>query len=104
MPSTARSKNRRRKATGLGPTLVACLLVLLGSTLLLGRQTFPAQRANAALRGEMASLEAEIRAEEDTARRLTDQRAAFENGDVEVMREAYRRFRLVPNEELVVVR
>lgn len=106
MPSS-RTRSTRRKTSrrsDLGPTLIACLVVLLGSVLLLGRQTFPAQRANAVLRGEMAALEAEIRSEESVARRLDEQRVAFEEGTVEYMREAYRRFRLVPDEELVVIR
>lgn len=105
MPSRARSTRKKTgRRSDLGPTLIACLVVLLGSVLLLGRQTFPAQKANAALREELASLEAEIRAEEAVSRRLDEQRVAFEEGSVEYMREAYRRFRLVPDEELVVVR
>jgi hypothetical protein len=105
MPSRARSRSRSAgRASGLGPTLIACLVVLLGSALLLGRQTFPAQRSNAELKREMADLEAKIAAEEEIAERLAEQRAAFESGDFEYMREAYRRFRLVPDEELVVVR
>ena len=104
MPSSARSTRKGKRVSGLGPTLLACLVVLLGSVLLLGRQTFPAQRASKALRGELAELESAIGAEEHLARRLGEQRFALENGDVEFMREAYRRFRLVPDEDLVVVR
>ncbi len=101
--ATARPR-RARGGSGLGPTLIASLVVLLASVLLLGAQTLPAQKRNAALRSEAASLVREISEELAVSRRLADERAAYESGDVEYVREAYRRFRLVPGEDLVVVR
>ena len=95
---------RRPSSEGLGPILIGCLVVLLGSALLLGRQTIPVQKRNARLREEKSRIAGEIRSELDTQRDLLRARHSLETDRLTLMREAYEQFGMLPPGDFVVLR